>query len=83
MIEYNVYLVDLDTNKDIYLYTTLDYSTTAVCSTIDRNFYKEAVGVSRAAFRVVKTEDDDRSRDDLIFDYIIEKDDSTSAAGGK
>lgn len=83
MIEYNVYIVDLDSDKEVYLYTTLDHTTTAVSCTIDRDFYKKAVGINRAAFRVVKTEEDDRSRDDLIFDYIIEKDDSTSSADSK
>lgn len=83
MIECNVYIVDLDINKEAYLYTTLADSVIDATKAIDTKFYKEAAGVEKATFHVLKTEDDDRSRDDLIFDYIIEKDDSTGAASGK
>lgn len=51
MTEYNVYIVNLRSNK--------------------------AAGLKETTFHVIPTEDDDRSRDELIFDYIIEADDDT------
>lgn len=82
MTEYNVYIVDLDAEKEAYLYTTLAENINEV-NDLHIEFYKQEFGISRATFHVIPTEDDDRSRDDLIFDYIIEEDDSPSTAGGE
>ena len=83
MTEYNVYIVDLDTEKETYLYTTIAESITEATNDPHIEFYKQEFGISKAALRVIPTEDDDRSRDDLIFDYIIEEDDSTGTAGSE
>ena len=82
-MEYNVYIVDLDTEKEAYLYTTIAENVTEVTDNSHIEFYKQEFGISKAEFRTIPTEDDDRSRDDLIFDYIIEKDDSTGTAGSE
>lgn len=96
MTEYNVYIISLDKLAEKYLYTTLAENPGAVTSDIaNSDFYnstdfyrsvgfdKNAAGPDRVAYRVIETEKDDRSRDDLIFDYIIEGDDSTSTAGSE
>lgn len=83
MREYNVYIIDIDTYESIYLYTTLAGDSVEVSYDIDEEFYKNATSISKAVFHVIATEIDDRSRDELIFDYIIEEDDSTSTADSK
>lgn len=83
MREYNVYIIDIDTYESIYLYTTLAGDSVEVSYGIDEEFCKNATSISKAVFRVIATEIDDRSRDELIFDYIIEEDDSTSTADSK
>lgn len=80
MTEFNVYIVDLLTNKNIYLYTTLADNE---FTDLHIEFYKQEFGINRAAFHIIPTEDDNRCRDELIFDYIIEKDDSTSTASSE
>lgn len=83
MTEYNIYIVDLDTEKKTYLYTTVAENIAEAVSDPHVEFYKQKFGIARAAFNVIPTEDDDRNRDDLIFDFIIEEDDSTSSADSK
>lgn len=83
MTEYNVYIVDLSTSKASYLYTTLAKDLVAAANDVDTKFYEEAAGVAVSAFHVIPTEDDDISRDELIFDYIIEADDGTCAASSE
>lgn len=83
MTEYNIYIVDLDTEKKTYLYTTVAENIAEAVSDPHVEFYKQEFGIARAAFNVIPTEDDDRNRDDLIFDFIIEEDDSTSSADSK
>lgn len=83
MTEYNVYIVDLSTNKAAYLYTTLAEDPVAAANDIDTKFYEEATGVTVSAFHVIPTEDDDISRDELILDYIIEPDDDTGTTGSQ
>lgn len=83
MTEYNIYIVDLDTEKKTYLYTTVAENIAKAVSDPHVEFYKQEFGIARAAFNVIPTEDDDRNRDDLIFDFIIEEDDSTSSADSK
>ena len=83
MTEYNVYIVDLDTGKRIYLYTTMVDSIADATNDYHIDFYGQEFGISKAMFNVILTEDDHRSRDDLIFDYIIEKDDSISTTSSE
>ncbi len=77
MTEYNVYIIDLDTGKEIYLYTTLASDLMTAAEEVDADFYREATGINVSAFQVIPTEDDDMRRDELILDYIIKEDDST------
>lgn len=83
MTEFNVYIVDLATNKKAYLYTTLAKDALDAANSVDSDFYREAAMVDKAAFHVLPTEDDDINRDDLIFDFIIESDDSTGATSSE
>lgn len=83
MTEYNVYIVDLRSNKAAYLYTTLADNPVDAAKEIDAEFYGEATGLKETTFHVIPTEDDDRSRDELIFDYIIEADDDTGATSSQ
>ena len=83
MTEYNVYIVDLDADRDIYLYTTLSESIECIPEDPHVEFYRQEFGINRSAFHVIPTADDDRSRDELIFDYIIEEDDSTSTTSSE
>lgn len=83
MTECNVYIVDLDTNKKAYLYTTIAENPAEAVNDRNVEFYKQEFGITRATFHVIPTEDDDKNRDDLIFDYIAEEDDSTSPTDSK
>lgn len=80
MTEYNVYLIDLATNKTAYLYTTLADNPVVAANVENVDFYKRATNIRAAAFHVVPTEDDNRNRDELILDYIIEDDNDTGTA---
>ena len=83
MREYNVYIIDIDTYKSIYLYTTLARDLVEVSYDIDEEFCKNATSIPKAIFHVFAAEMDDRSRDKLIFDYITEEDDSIGATSSK
>lgn len=83
MTEYNVYIVDQGAEKELYLYTTLAENIIKAVYDPHIEFYRQEFGMDKAAFHVIPTEDDNRNRDELIFDYIVEGDDSTSTAGSK
>lgn len=85
MVEYNVYAIDED--KDLrYLYTTLAENPEDIYSKIDDSevhFIECAIGKVCEGMTAIKTCEDSISRDDLILDYIIEEDDSTSTASSE
>ena len=78
MKEYNVYAIDSKANEH-YLFTTLADSHNEAVDSLDKAFLGDAFGSTCAGFHIVETESDNRSRDELILDYIIEPDDDTGA----
>lgn len=80
MTEYNVYAIDSKANKH-YLFTTLADSHNDAVDSLDKAFLGEAFGQTCVGFHLIETESDNRSRDELILDYIIEADDDTGTTG--
>ena len=75
MTEYNIYAIDSNQTKH-YLYTTITDKN--VIKELDVLFLKDACKFKPIEFYIVETSFDNLDRDELILDYIIENEDSSS-----